>query len=271
MRALTPQTLSPRAVSPEEGAAQEEPVAEQAIEEEKEQMVEEQTTEEPTAEKVEEQQPEQPTEQMGEQTEEKMEEQQMEQPTPEPETQTPMQEVTAQDFFAAPSPFMNKKKSDFPVCSSFIRSADVVLSTPFPRGVLHSELCSTCILPCPMALGDSLLLWREKTVPKQFHSLSRFGRFVVWTVARSTGIPASGNHPIEESSKTSEHRCITRSSDSDIASGELSFAGVKDTHFRSSLSGKQTCRYWLCSYLCSLLLLVRMKGSVVPIGTSSAV
>lgn len=62
-------------------------------------MVEEQTTEEPTAEKVEEQQPEQPTEQMGEQTEEKMEEQQMEQPTPEPETQTPMQEVTAQDFF----------------------------------------------------------------------------------------------------------------------------------------------------------------------------
>ncbi|KAK8810971.1 hypothetical protein WA556_004113, partial [Blastocystis sp. ATCC 50177/Nand II] len=111
VRALTPQTLSPRAVSPEEGAAQEEPVAEQAIEEEKEQMVEEQTTEEPTAEKVEEQQPEQPTEQMGEQTEEKMEEQQMEQPTPEPETQTPMQEVTAQDFFAAPSPFMNKKKS----------------------------------------------------------------------------------------------------------------------------------------------------------------
>ena len=175
VRALTPQTLSPRAVSPEEGAAQEEPVAEQAIEEEKEQMVEEkveeQTTEEPTAEKVEEQQPEQPTEQMEEQTEEKMEEQQM---------------------------------SDFPVCSSFIRSADVVLSTPFPRGVLHSELCSTCILPCPMALGDSLLLWREKTAPKQVHSLSRFGRFVVWTVARSSGIPASGHYPIEESSKTSE-------------------------------------------------------------------
>lgn len=94
---------------------------------------------------------------------------------------------------------------------------------------------------------------------------------MVWTVARSTGIPASGHYPIEESSKTRERGCITMSSDSDLASGELSFAGVEDTHFRSSLSGKQTRRYWLCSYLYSLLLLVRMKSSVVPIGTSSAV
>ena len=160
VRALTPQTLSPRSASPEEGAAQEQTVEEKVEEQTVEEKVEEQTTQEqePMAEKTEE---EQTAEQ---QTEEPTE--QMEQPTPQPETQTPMQEVTAQDFFAAPSPFMNKKKSDFPVCSSFIRSADVVLSTPLPRGVLHSELCSTCILPCPTALGDSLLLWREKTVPR---------------------------------------------------------------------------------------------------------
>ena len=163
VRALTPQTLSPqehspRSASPEEGAAQE-PVEEKVAEE---QTTEEQQT---TEENVEEQQPEEPTEQVEEQTEEPTK-QMEEQPTPQPETQTPMQEVTAQDFFAAPSPFMNKKKSDFPVCSSFIRSADVVLSTPLPRGVLPSELCSMCILPCPMALGDSLLLWSENTVPR---------------------------------------------------------------------------------------------------------
>ena len=147
---------------------------------------------------------------------------------------------------------------------------DVFLPTPFPGSVLSPELCSTCILLSLMVLGDSLLLWREKTVSGRVHSIPRLRQFMVWTVTRSASILASRHYPTKESSETRVCRRIGAIRYSGVAGGELPFARTEGTHCCYPFPSEQARRYWLRGALPSLHLFSRMMGSSLPFCSSSA-